>query len=576
MKIKLAFYSAILTIVTIIVVFLVGNKYEMKDTANKICKRNHPFYIAPVLNEFNYDTLPKVIDSLNKLEPTGPAGKIQIGYTISIPVLSLYKWDKRKKEFIFDETKVFDYLEMIKTIKRPVVIYLMADHFSPTCELVDWLKQDKRNFMQLNNGEIPQSQYFMTEILPFTLSVDPALSVNSYRFAAFKRTAELFNNFEKENADLIIGYTINGETHHLFPNFSSGTGEYDSYLITDYSDQSITEFQDWLSQHYNLQDLNSLFGSNFSSWQEVLPPSKNISVTGGKVWEHIDSYAHGQIPIYGWINGLEGKTIDVYLDGILLGQAVYGLNRMDVYQTKESIHNPNVGFRYNIDYRNISVGEHLIEVKIGYDLFGSKKLFIAKDSESLTKTFSADITEKQMQFLGNLDGPESYQVLYNPLAEIWQEFRSHQVTNYLKKANSILVEAGISQNKIYSHQVLASLNGGWNETLFASDTSLASTVSYNLGVNLYGGLTNNLLVDNLVSEKRFGSPEFNPQTFKTPDYFKQAIMHQYEACSDFISPYFFGIIVTEDFEHEKMNILGENNDMGAKYFYQAIKQMAEK
>ena len=53
-------------------------------------------------------------------------------------------------------------------------------------------------------------------------------------------------------------------------------------------------------------------------------------------------------------------------------------------------------------------------------------------------------------------------------------------------------------------------------------------------------------------------------------------MHQYEACSDFISPYFFGIIVTEDFEHEKMNILGENNDMGAKYFYQAIKQMAEK
>ncbi|HCY5196722.1 TPA: hypothetical protein O1W66_002997, partial [Staphylococcus aureus] len=39
-----------------------------------------------------------------------------------------------------------------------------------------------------------------------------------------------------------------------------------------------------------------------------------------------------------------------------------GLNRLDVYRAVDNITSPNTGFRYNLDFSNLSAGQHIVQV----------------------------------------------------------------------------------------------------------------------------------------------------------------------------------------------------------------------
>ncbi len=60
----------------------------------------------------------------------------------------------------------------------------------------------------------------------------------------------------------------------------------------------------------------------------------------------MDSYANGILPVFGWAASLVDGVIDIYLDGIHVGEAEYGLNRLDVYEAIPWLRDSDIGFRF--------------------------------------------------------------------------------------------------------------------------------------------------------------------------------------------------------------------------------------
>ncbi|MDR0226941.1 MAG: hypothetical protein LBI66_11005 [Burkholderiaceae bacterium] len=536
---------------------------------------------------------------LDRLEPGGPKGQVQIGYTATLQLLALYRQTARGWEI--DEAKADSFLNIIRKVQRPVVLYFSADHFDSVGPLTAELAKDPVNLMQLRDGKPLELGYFGYRILPYTLSTDPAIPVNHYRFKALEYMAKKIRNLPQTVQDRIIAYTLPGELHHMFPDFEGGMAAYQDIRVTDYSPGSVAGFRQWLRAKYkDIARFKAETGLDYPSFDAIPAPSKDIRKEKlGSFGEHYDAYADGILPVAGWLWD-PGQTIaqlDLYVDGQRVGPMARGLNRLDVYRAVDNITSPNTGFRYNLDYSQMAFGRHVVQVVA--ESKGRKYQLANLDFTIVPRNQGKVLNKMPPRRLGWLPPASQLQgqgvrswldmpgmgkdVYYNPLARDWNHYRESQVYAQLAVFHERAVAAGLPAAKLYSHQIIPDVNPSWNPQLFASTQTLDGKAPWRQGLNMYGGATNSDWLRGFMKQHGigagYGAPEFNPQQWKVDGTHKAALQAHYDAGALFISPYYFSIVDQRfkgSAEHgvNRMELSPDNPKDGSDKFYQAIVEFA--
>ncbi len=593
-----------------------------EDKSAKLNRSDKPLLIAPMIEGLNfcnrvfnstmleegsphvkfceerqYNLISELQALLFSLEPEGAQGNIQVGYTYGVPLLNLY--DKVDENWVLNADKIEAIFETVKAVGRPIVLYPMMNHFDSGGGLAKELMSDHTNLMLLSNGEPPLDTYFEGSIAPYTLSIDEKIPVNQYRFDALRALFQYYARLPEEQKALVHAFSLGGEFHHLFENFQTGTGQFEDVRLTDYSENSKSDFRAWLKGQYNdLKELNARLESNYSSWEEIEPPSKNIrSDKLVSFSEHVDSYAHGILPVFGWLwNNTDQpfEAIDVYVDGNHMGAADYHLNRMDVYQALEELQDPNVGFRYALDFSALKPGIHQLQVvaTIGdekYELTKQKIVYVDKNQAApkLAKYSPLDNEIKPAKALDGLrfymDHPRPLQdVYYNPLAELWNTFRESQVETLINYVWLQAMDSGAEQGKLYSHQIPPSLNSSWNTVLFAANQTIAESSKYLPGITLYGGGADGVAAEKLypaMTQRTYGVPEFHPQQYKSFDRTYDALMIHYYKMASFVTPYYMSVapeyLRYKNPEHARFLLEATNESYGSQHLYRAVVEAAQ-
>lgn len=594
------------------------SKITTDATTAMLNREEQPFLIAPMVEGLNYcekamhadqtssdyqycqernfSMTAELSDLLSKLEPSGAKGHVQVGYTYGIPVSSLY--EKSHGKWVLDTKKIETIFNNIKSVDRPVVIYPFMDHFDSSSELAKELAQDDTNLMLLSNGKPPMDRYFDSSIIPYTLSTDESIPVNKYRFEGFRAIIRYYNALPDEQKQRIKAISLAGETHHMFENFQAGMGKFADIKLTDYSDRSKAGFREWLKTKYRtIGDLNTFLSTHYTEWADIEPPSKDIHTDKLTDFsEHIDSYAHGVLPIFGWLWNDSNKplnNIHVYVDGEFIGQADDHLNRMDVYQALDTLEEPSVGFRYDLDFSKLTPGIHEIQVvaSMGNKMYELTKQTFAYVDRNQSTPEKAAITSNNLDIepASKLEGlrfyidhPKSLQdVYYNPLADLWNQYRGHQVENFINYVWLQAINSGAEKSKLFSHQIPTYLNASWNTILFATDKSVSEQSSYLPGVTLYGGSADGVAAMKLfptLNSGPYSMPEFHPQQYKSKVRTYNALMTHYNTSAVFVTPYYMSIIPEfirySSPEHAKFLIEDKNEQYGSHYLFQSIVEAA--
>lgn len=543
------------------------------------------------------DGAPALSRLLDKLEPGGPRGTVQVGYTATLQLLGLYR--STPKGWAIDSARVDEFLGVISKVQRPVVIYFSADHFDSIGPITEELRRDPRNLMQLRDGKPLELNYFGYRIMPYTLSTDAAIPVNKYRRDALNYVAQRIKKLPKTVQSRIVAYTLAGELHHMFPDFENGMGAYQDIQVTDYSPASVARFRQWLRTRYQtIEQFNAQTGLSYASFDAVQAPSKNIRKEKlTSLGEHYDAFADGTLPIAGWLWDPKKaiQKLDLYVDGRLVGPVPYGLNRLDVYRAEAAITSPNTGFRHDLDYSGLLPGRHLAQVVATsgtsrYQLAEVEFVVVPHDRGRVDSTQRSEVPSlKNAKALPGvrswLDMPKPLQdVYYNPLARDWNRYRESQVYDFLSTFHQWALKAGLPADKLYSHQIVPNVNSSWNPQLFAAGQTLSGSAPWKQGLNMYGGATDSAWLRDFMARKKitdYGVPEFNPQQWKGNGVHLAAMQSHYDAGARFISPYYFSVIPDRfkgGAEHgvNRMELQPDNPKDGSDRFYQAITEYARK
>jgi hypothetical protein len=543
------------------------------------------------------DGAPAVSRLLDKLEPGGPQGTVQVGYTATLQLLGLYR--STPKGWAIDPARVDEFLGVISKVQRPVVIYFSADHFDSIGPITEELRREPRNLMQLRDGKPLELNYFGYRIMPYTLSTDATIPVNKYRRDALNYVAQRIRKLPKAVQSRIVAYTLAGELHHMFPDFESGMGAYQDIQVTDYSPASVAGFRQWLRARYQtIEQFNAQTGLSYASFDAIQAPSKNIRKEKlTSFGEHYDAFADGTLPIAGWLwdPNKAIQQLDLYVDGRLVGPVPYGLNRLDVYRAEASITSPNTGFRHDLDYSGLRPGRHLAQVVATsgasrYQLAKVEFVVVPRDQGRVASARTAEVPSlKNANALPGvrswLDMPKPLQdVYYNPLARDWNRYRESQVFDFLSDFHQWALKAGLPADKLYSHQIVPNVNASWNPQLFAAGQTLNGRAPWKQGLNMYGGATDSAWLRDFMAHNKitdYGVPEFNPQQWKGNGVHLAAMQSHYDAGARFISPYYFSVIPDRfkgGAEHgvNRMELRPDNPKDGSDRFYQAITEYARK
>ena len=518
--------------------------------------------------------------ALNKLEPGGAKGAVQVGYTIGINLL------EHPKEGEFNP---FGFLtQALQQIDRPAVIYLFANHFAGSHAYPPIQADSMARFA---DQSVPTEKYFQRAIAPITLDLQAPISVNQQRSSALNKVGQWYASLPPKSRKKIIAFTLAGELHHFYDDFSTGMGRFDNIRITDYSPASVRSFQAWLRQRYgDVAALNKALGADFKDFSQVAPPSKNIqSESLGQFSEHFDSYAHGVLPIEGWLKQLApDEKIRIYLNGVALGEAEYGLNRQDVYEALPDVSTAQLGFRYLLDFSQLPRGKYTVQVVLegakSYELAQRSLSVMGRSQEpiqNLGKNITASVPPSSLKFY--LDHPaQEMAVFYNPLARDWLDFRSAQVTQAYDDWFDAAVKVGLPSERLFTHQIAVATVGGWNPVLFASDASLKGQHRYKKGINLYGGSASTALLRRhyLTPGEVFGVPEFHTQAWKDKTVPGKVLHDLQQGGARFVSPYFLSMAPDKYRDqpnaHDKFRLSPDNKDYGSDHLYRAMADSAKK
>ena len=521
-----------------------------------------------------------------------PLGHFELGYTLNLPLMRFFT-RSASGAWVIDQPAIDNAVRIIKDVDRPVVVYLSANHFTDGgIALSNELARNPANLMWTRTGPLGAYDYFVVALHAWTL-VDLDAPINVMRRRAFSAVLDSLCRLDAGSRARIAAVSVLGEVHQLWGNYGAGQGYDAGFDITDYAPKAVAGFHKFLAQKYGtVSGFNAMAGSNFRSFEDVTPPSKNIRKEKLKnYFEHVDAYASGVVPVQGWAYDPSGKpvTIAVYLDGRFRGEVTANLNRSDVPEALPAVTTPNVGWRYDLDYHAEPVGVHTLEVfavtpdgrKIRVTRRG---LTIVPRDQSPSPTLpalpvEASDPEPHSPVMVDVDGPAPlFPLFYNPIAKDWLEYRNAVVADYIAAFANLAGTSCLPHNVVFSHQLLPELNSSWDPDLMAVNRSQKANASYQQGATLYGGAAwGDAFFDWKAAQgwQTYAVSEMHPRFKLSLAQYDDMFDRHRRAGARFVAPYYLSIApkrLTEAFKSglSKLMIDPVNHDLDSDGFYGAI------
>ncbi len=442
-----------------------------------------------------------VESTLKALQPAkAKSSNWHLGYTLKVPLLAMLEQVNGK--WRVNQQALDTVVRTIRDNPRPVVLYLFSTHFGVDAPIELALSEDPANIAHTPQGPLPVDRYYGQPIYPWSVArTDNAIT--SYRAKVVGALVKGLCQLPADKRNRVIGLTLLGEVHQLFPNFESGMGFGSTYQVSDYSAASVTGFRQYLKARYlNLQTLNQQLGSDYASFEEIDPPSKDIRHEPLRRYhEHMDSFAAGRIPITGWIHvpGTPNNTkpvVQIYLNGKHVADAPVHLSRQDVRAAHPEFRTADLGWRHDLDYSQLPIGIHRLDLALfqpGQPLInlGSHVISIMDKQQKTPVALPAEalpaMQARPPHVTGYTDEPRDQAAYYfNPLARDWQTYREDQVASYLQYFNSLVSKSCLSNTPRYTHQIVPQFNPSWDSGKYAADASLQPLKDLHTGISLYG------------------------------------------------------------------------------------------
>ena len=534
-----------------------------------------------------------VESTLSALQPPERAqGPYPLGYTLAVPLLQLFR--ATEQGWALDTERIQRLARTVRDTQRPLILYLFSTHFATDAPLEKALATDPANLAQTRDGPMPTSQYYGAPLYNWTLArTDTPLS--AYRVQATQALLTEMCRLPAQDIAKIRGVTLLGELHHLFPDFESGMGFGGSYRVTDYSPASVAGFQQFLRQEFqHIDRLNRRLGSNYATFAEVQPPSRDIRTEPlQRYTEHIDSFAHGSLPIAGWAfaprpAGAPPAWVHVYRNGTFIGKTPVNKGRQDVLQAKPELGDANTGWRLDMDFKRLPVGLHRIDVFLEarpgrLQALGTRRIAIMDDRQRppapLAQQALPASAPPDAALQAHIDWPaEQSSYYYNPLVPLWHSFRGQQVVDYLQFFQGVVKQSCLAGTPHYTHQIIPFTNPSWDENKFAIQASLRALPGMRLGVSLYGDATYGTAFSQWYASTGhpgYGVTEFHPlKAMNAPAL--QHTLNQHAArgaqfLSFFLEPHWQGQLVARD--ANMFSLSPENAPFGSAQLYQSAQRL---
>ena len=132
------------------------------------------------------DNAQRLGELLERIEPGGAAGKIQVGYVITTKLLSQFQ-RAADGQWQFDPAPLARELRLVEKLDRPVALYLSSTHFDTLGPLPAELAKDAANLALFADRQPRTLDYFSYPIVPYTLDPNPELAVNRYKRQALQQ-----------------------------------------------------------------------------------------------------------------------------------------------------------------------------------------------------------------------------------------------------------------------------------------------------------------------------------------------------------------------------------------------------
>ena len=534
-----------------------------------------------------------VESTLSALQPPERAqGPYPLGYTLAVPLLQLFR--ATEQGWALDTERIQRLARTVRDTQRPLILYLFSTHFATDAPLEKALATDPANLAQTRDGPMPTSQYYGAPLYNWTLArTDTPLS--AYRVQATQALLTEMCRLPAQDIAKIRGVTLLGELHHLFPDFESGMGFGGSYRVTDYSPASVAGFQQFLRQEFqHIDRLNRRLGANYATFAEVQPPSRDIRTEPlQRYTEHIDSFAHGSLPIAGWAfaprpAGAPPAWVHVYRNGTFIGKTPVNKGRQDVLQAKPELGDANTGWRLDMDFKQLPVGLHRIDVFLEarpgrLQALGTRRIAIMDDRQRppapLAQQALPASAPPDAALQAHIDWPaEQSSYYYNPLVPLWHSFRGQQVVDYLQFFQGVVKQSCLAGTPHYTHQIIPFTNPSWDENKFAIQASLRALPGMRLGVSLYGDATYGTAFSQWYASTGhpgYGVTEFHPlKAMNAPAL--QHTLNQHAArgaqfLSFFLEPHWQGQLVARD--ANMFSLSPENAPFGSAQLYQSAQRL---
>lgn len=534
-----------------------------------------------------------VESTLSALQPAGASrSHYELGYTLNVPLLKLFT--ERNGDWVIDQELLGRVVRTLRDTERPVILYLFSTHFGQGAPIEDVLAADPANIGWTQEGPLPKGSFYGADIYNWSLA-GARTAITARRVQAAQAVLREVCKLEPRQVARIKGITLLGELHQLFPKYEQGMGFEPPYLVSDYSEASKTGFRRFLEGRFGtIGGLNAAMGTRWTSFQQVEPPSRDIRTTPLRDFtEHIDSFAHGFLPIAGWAylprpTNSAPPFVRIYRNGEPIARVAAEMGRQDVRQALPELGAANPGWRFDLDFRNLARGMHRIDVFLENTpdelvhlatrrvaiLDRSQQAPAALPQKELPASRPADASLK-----ASVDLPADHSsYYYNPLAAHWHAFRAAQVADYLQSFARSLQAPCVAKTQRYTHQILPFAHPAWDQTKFAVDASLEPLDRIGLGVSLYGEPTYGTSFHRWLEASRhrhYGVTEFHPLKAMDPTEFdgmlQQHRKHGVEFVSFFLEPRWRGALVPRS--HNLFSLDPDNAKFGSRQLYESVRQL---
>ena len=530
--------------------------------------------------------------TLSALQPRGGAAAYTLGYTLPVPLLALFR--RSADGWAIDQDTVDKLVRTVRDTDRPLILYLFATHFASDAALEKELAQDPANLAQTRDGPLAPSRYYGSVIHNWSLA-STENELTARRVQATQAVLQALCRLPVKDVAKIKGVTLLGELHQLFPDFEAGMGFGTPYRITDYSPTSVAGFQRFLQQEFGrIEQLNRVLGADYAAFEAVQPPSRDIrSEPLQRFTEHIDSFAHGSLPISGWayVKPTQGATpawVHIYRNGVFVGKTPVNQGRQDVLAAKPEFGDANTGWRLDMDFRQLPAGMHRIDIFLEtapgrLTPLGTRHIALMGRDQSAPpalaqKPLPASVpAEAALQ--AHIDLPaEQSSYYYNPLVPLWHRFRQQQVVDYLQFMNGVVNQSCLANTPHYTHQIIPFSNPSWDAQKYAIQASLQPLQGIRLGVSLYGNAAYGAVFSRWYGQTGhagYGVTEFHPlKAMDAPavqQMLGQHVQRGAEFVSFFLEPRWHGTLVERG--HNTFSFGPENAQFGSAALYQAVQQV---